>query len=434
MRSFMDSEFLLDTPTACELYHRFAEGQPIYDYHNHLSARDIAEHRAFRNLWELWLETDHYKWRAMRACGVEEKYVTGDGEPYEKFLAWAAVLPRLAGSPLYHWTHLELQRYFGIREPLCPANAERIWKITEEQMADGSLDAVTVLDKMNVKVVCTTDDPIDSLEWHKKIAQDETIPFRVLPSFRPDKYLTGTDEAIAKNCAALCEKYGTADLKSALAAALDFFAEAGCRGSDHGFSVFPWGAPGAERLTDLMSFLGGEYARRGIVMQLHLGPIRNNSPRLFAAVGPDAGADSVGSTADPAALSAFLGSLEARGELPRTILYNLNPCDNRMLATMAGNFAPRVQFGAAWWFNDTERGIRDQLRELQETAALPASVGMLTDSRSFTSFVRHEYYRRILCSELGDLVETGRYPSDLAALGQLVSDVCSANAKSFFGF
>lgn len=434
MKSFMDSEFLLDTPTARELYHGYAEGQPIYDYHNHLSARDIAGHRAFRDLWELWLETDHYKWRAMRACGVDETYITGDAAPYEKFAAWAAVLPRLVGSPLYHWTHMELQRYFGIREPLCPANAERIWNAAAAQMSDGSLNAVSVLDKMKVRVVCTTDDPIDTLEWHRMIAADETIPFRVLPSFRPDKYLSGSPEALRENRERLCRKYGTDDVKTALSAALDFFIENGCRGSDHGFSVFSYQKGGSGDLAELMDFLGGEYARRGIVMQLHLGPIRNNSPRLRNSFGPDAGADSVGCQTDPAALSAFLGFLESRGTLPRTILYNLNPADNRMLATMAGNFAPRAQYGAAWWFNDTERGIRDQLRELMETAALSSSVGMLTDSRSFTSFVRHEYYRRILCAELGALVESGRYPQDLSVLGGIVTDVCARNAASFFGF
>ena len=434
MKSFMDAEFLLDTPAARELFHTYAEGQPIYDYHNHLSAREIAEHRAFTNLTDLWLGADHYKWRAMRACGVEEKYVTGDAAPYEKFEKWAEVLPLLAGSPLYHWTHLELQRYFGIHEPLCPANARRIWDTTAAMMAEGGFDAVTLLGKMDVCAVCTTDDPIDDLEWHKMCAADETIPFAVLPSFRPDKYLTGSPEAIRANCDALCRKYGTDDIRIAFSRALDFFCSLGCRVSDHGFSDFPYGAACAAHLTELMDFLGGEYARRGIVMQLHLGPIRNNSPRLFAAWGPDAGADSVGTTTSPAALSAFLSSLEARDALPRTILYNLNPCDNRMLATMAGNFAPRVQYGAAWWFNDTERGIRDQIRELEETALLPRSVGMLTDSRSFTSFVRHEYYRRILCSELGELVDSGRYPGDLAALGKIVTAVCSDNAKEFFGF
>ena len=434
MNAFMDRDFLLDSPAARELYHGFAEGQPIYDFHNHLSARDIAEHRVFRDLYELWLEADHYKWRAMRACGIDEKYVTGDGAPEEKFFAWATVLPRLAGSPLYHWTHLELQRYFDIEEPLCPDSARRIWDAASAELARGSLDAVSALERMNVRTVCTTDDPIDSLEWHQKIAADGSIGFKVLPSFRPDKYLAGTPESLRVNREALCRKYGTDDLKTALRAALDHFVACGCRVSDHGFSDFPYNEPGHEEMSGLMNFLAGEYCRRVIVMQLHLGPIRNNSPRLMRAFGPDAGADSVGRQVDPAAISAFLGGLEARGKLPKTILYNLNPADNRMLSTMAGNFAPLVQYGAAWWFNDTERGIRDQIRELSETGTLSASVGMLTDSRSFTSFVRHEYYRRILCSELGALVESGRYPDDFQTLGKIVRDVCSANAKEFFGF
>lgn len=430
MKPFMDKDFLLENETAQILFHTCAEGQPIFDYHNHLSPKDIATHRRFHDLTELWLETDHYKWRAMRAYGVDESLITGGADPYDKFLAWAGVLPKIVGSPLYHWAHLELQRYFGFFEPLCPANAADVWERTKNRMEGEGFDAVSLLNKMRVRVLCTTDDPIDDLRWHRSIARDETIPFTVCPSFRPDKYLAGTPEAIAANRAALCEKYGVSDIKEALTLALDYFCKNGCRGSDHGFGVFEYGRNAD--FTELMDYLAGEYEKRRVVMQLHLGPIRNNSPRLFAAYGPDAGADSVGSVTDPYALSAFLSKHDGNGTLPRTILYNLNPNDNRMLSTMAGNFAPRVQYGAAWWFNDHIRGIRAQLDELMETNALALSVGMLTDSRSFTSFVRHEYFRRILCQKLGELVESGQYPSDMDTLGRLVRDVCFCNAERFF--
>lgn len=426
MKAFMDKDFLLDTETARVLYHDYAEDMPIFDYHNHLSPRDIAEHRRFRNLTELWLETDHYKWRALRANGVDERLITGDAGDYEKFEAWAAVTPKLIGSPLYHWEHLELQRYFGIFEPLCPANARAIWERTEQLLQEDGFDAVSLLEKMKVRTLCTTDDPADDLRWHQVIREDASIPFRVLPSFRPDKYLRG-DAAADK---ALCEKYGTDDVCEALSRALDFFQSLGCKGSDHGFASFDYGKDAT--MSQRMDFLGHEYARRGIVMQLHLGPIRNNSPRLWNAIGPDAGADSVGYTTDPAALSAFFGKLEADGALPRTILYNINPADNMLLSTMAGNFAPNMQYGTAWWFNDQLRGMRLQLDELLETNALASSVGMLTDSRSFTSFARHEYYRRILCAKLGELVESGQYPNDTAFLGAMVQDVCYNNAEKFF--
>lgn len=427
MSAFMDRDFLLDTPMARALYHGYAAGQPIFDYHNHLSPRDIAEHRRFRDLTELWLESDHYKWRAMRACGVAEREITGEAAPYEKFLAWATVVPRLVGSPLYHWTHLELQRYFGITEPLTGDSADRIWRQTREQLCSDGYDAVSLLARMNVRVLCTTDDPADDLAWHRRIAADESIPFRVLPSFRPDRYLADPCGPAAK---ALCDRYGTSDPDEALEAALDYFCRNGCLVSDHGFGDFPYGSDAD--FSRRMRRLGGAYARHGVAMQLHLGPIRNVSPRLYELLGPDAGGDSVGRTADPAALGAFLGDLEREGHLPRTVLYNLNPAESAALSTLAATFAPRVQYGAAWWFNDHLRGMEAQLDELMETGALFASVGMLTDSRSFTSFVRHEYFRRILCRKLGRLVEEGLYPDDEATLGKLVRGVCYENAAGFF--
>lgn len=427
MRPFMDdSNFLLDTETARVLYHEHAEEQPIFDYHNHLSPKDIAEHRRFRDLTELWLETDHYKWRAMRANGVDEYYVTGGAPAYEKFLQWAEVVPRIIGSPLYHWTHLELRRYFGITETLTPQTADHIWNTSKSMLQSDGYDAVSLLGKMKVRVLCTTDDPADDLEWHRKIREDSSIPFKVLPSFRPDRFIAGNEKAIDD----LCSKYGTNDLKEALSRSLDFFRKNGAIVSDHGFSSFPYGTD--EYFTEILNFLGAEYARRGMVMQLHMGPIRNVNPSLYSSFGPDAGGDSVGRTTDPYALAAFLGKLKENGSLPKTILYNLNPADNGVLSSLAVDFAPDVQYGAAWWFSDHWRGIRAQLDELMESGALASSVGMLTDSRSFTSFVRHEYYRRILCQRIGELVESGMYPADMDTLGKIVEDICYGNAERFF--
>ena len=439
MKQFMDRDFLLDTPMAKILYHEYACRMPIFDYHNHLSPKDIAEHRRFQNLTELWLEGDHYKWRAMRANGISERYVTGDADPYEKFEAWVHVLPRLAGSPLYHWTHLELQRYFGLYEPLNRDNCRQVWQRTKEMLASDGFDAVSLLEKMNVKVLFTTDDPADSLLWHQRIAGDHSIPFRVCPSFRPDRYLKDPHGAAAEE---LCRKYDARDLKEALSRALDYFCENGCRVSDHGFGGFPYIPESREKqenvkesggFSSYMRFLGAAYAKKEIVMQLHLGAVRNNSPRLLDGYGADAGGDSVGEICSPSAIGSYLGDLERAGSLPRTLLYNLNPADNRMLSTMAVNFAPYVQYGAAWWFNDHIRGIEDQISELMETGSLASSVGMLTDSRSFTSFVRHEYYRRILCAKLGRLVEDGLYPDDRDTLGKIVKDICFYNAEAFFG-
>ena len=427
MSRFMDKDFLLDTETARRLYHEYAEDQPIFDYHNHLSPKDIAEHRRFNDLTELWLEEDHYKWRAMRANGIDERFITGDAEAYEKFKAWASVVPLLAGSPLYHWTHLELQRYFGIEELLCPETAERIWDQTREMLKGEGFDTISLPNRMNVRVLCTTDDPADTLEWHKMIAADESIPFKVCPSFRPDRYLTDPEGDAAR---ALMQKYDAEDLDTALERALDYFCDNGCLVSDHGFSLFPYNEDPV--LAARMRFLGKAYEKRGIVMQLHFGAIRNNSPRIFDSIGADAGGDSAGRTTDPYAIAAFFADLEREDSLPKTMIYDLNPADNTVFSTMAGNFAPKVQYGAAWWLNDHIRGIEDQIDELMETGTFAASVGMLTDSRSFTSFVRHEYYRRIVCRKLGRLVSEGLYPDDTQTLGEIVRRVCFGNAERFF--
>ena len=450
--NFMDRDFLLDTPLARELYHGYAKGSPIYDFHNHLSPADIARRRRFADLAELWLEGDHYKWRAMRACGVDEAYITGSAEPYEKFMAWAKTVPLLVGCPLYHWTHLELQRYFGISTPLTPESAPGIWQQTRVMLASPGFDAAGLLAMQNVRVACTTDDPADTLVHHSAIRERGDLPFSVLPSFRPDKYL----DAAAPGFAAAVERLGRAEgmeitgfdgLKAALSHSLERFAALGCRVSDHGLSVFRFArgeaAPVFEKALDgkavsadelaayqgeLLMFLAGEYCRLGIAMQLHLGPVRNASPRLYALIGPDAGGDSTGKCVDPYVLAAFLGALEGEGRLPNTVIYSINAADNGVVSTLAASFAPKVQMGAAWWFNDTIRGMTAQIYELMETGQLAKSVGMLTDSRSFTSFPRHEYYRRLLCNIFAEQ----RYPRDVGTLGAIVRAVTHENARVFF--
>ena len=459
MKEFMNEEFLLTNETASRLFHAHAEHCPIIDYHNHLSPKDIFNRRRYENLTQLWLEGDHYKWRCMRVCGVPEEYVTGNADQWEKFLRFARIMPRLIGSPVYHWAHLELQRYFGIRTPLSEDTAKEIWDQTCAMLQGEGFDAVSLLAKMQVKILCTTDDPADSLEWHVKLAGEE-LPFRTLPSFRPDRFLHIDQPAWASALRQLGERYGEItdwnSLLNALRKSLNFFCEVGCRVTDHGFIRFRYAvgdptpvmekALAGEVLTEeevsvyqgaLLRFLAGEYTRRDLAMQLHLGPIRNNSPKLLASFGADAGGDSIGAATDPFLLGAFLGDLERENALPKTILYNLNPADSAMLSTMAVNFAAdgaKVQYGAAWWLLDHLRGISEQLDQLMETGLLSGSVGMLTDSRAFTSFVRHEYFRRILCSKLGTMVERGEYPCDLNTLGAMVKDICWRNAVGYFGF
>ena len=459
MKAFMNEEFLLTNETASRLFHEHAEHCPIIDYHNHLSPKDIFNRRRYENLTQLWLEGDHYKWRCMRVCGVPEEYVTGSAPEWEKFLRFAKIMPRLIGSPVYHWAHLELQRYFGIDTPLTEQTAEEIWNKTCAMLSGEGFDAVSLLDKMQVKILCTTDDPADTLEWHEKLA-GEGLPFRTLPSFRPDRFLHIDQAAWKSALEQLGNRYGEINdwnsLLHALSKSLDFFCQVGCRVTDHGFIRFRYAvgdpAPVMEKaltgaaLTEeevsvyqgaLLRFLAGEYSRRGLTMQLHLGPVRNNSPKLFASFGVDAGGDSIGAATDPFQLGAFLGDLEREDALPKTILYNLNPNDSAMLSTMAVNFASdgaKVQYGAAWWLLDHIRGIGEQIDQLMETGLLSGSVGMLTDSRAFTSFGRHEYFRRILCNKLGVLVEQGEYPCDMDTLGAMVEDICWRNAVNYFGF
>lgn len=461
---FLHDDFFLTTDTARRLYHEHAAGQPIYDYHCHLDPADIAANRVYDNLHELWLEGDHYKWRAMRANGIDEAYITGKADPYDKFLAWARTVPYTLRNPLYHWTHLELRRYFGIDALLNEDTANDIWEEANQQLP--SLSTHAIFEKFKVAVVCTTDDPADSLEHHAAIA-GLGIETRVYPTFRPDKAMAVTDPDAA---IAYRDKLFAAngvkgreldDLLEALGNAHQRFHDAGGRLSDHGHTALPavgCNKPHAERLYRqladrhepistndqqrlagyLLPMLGAMDHQCGWTMQLHLGAIRNANTGLYNQLGPDIGCDSIGDAHQGPGLQRLLGTLAADGTLPKTVLYNLNPADNALFAAMAGNFnsAPtpgKVQYGSGWWFLDQKHGITDQLDALSNLGLLSRFVGMLTDSRSMMSYPRHEYFRRILCAVLGEEAERGELPDDFDLLAQLVTNVCFNNARDYFG-
>lgn len=464
--SFLDENFLLGTPLARQLFHETAAPQGIIDYHCHLSPQDVAEDRQFTNLTEIWLEGDHYKWRALRAHGVAEKYITGDASPWEKFQAWAATTPHTLRNPLYIWTHLELRRYFGIETLLEEATAKEIWEEANTQLQAKELSARGILRKMKVETVCTTDDPADSLIWHEKLAE-EWQETKVLPTFRPDKAF-----AIARPAAfrAWCEKLGvTANqdtdtfegFLTALKKRHDAFHALGGRLSDHGLErcfvgecdavqarmIFDkvWAGKipesGEQELfgSHMMVFFARLDAEKNWTKQLHLGPLRNVNAKLLAQVGADAGCDTIGDFPQAQALAGYLGRLARENCLPRTILYNVNPADNYVFGTMAGNFqegpgAGKIQYGSGWWFLDQEEGMRAQINALSNLGLLSHFVGMLTDSRSFLSYPRHEYFRRILCAMLGEDVATGRLPERMDYLQRLVRNVCHDNAARYFGF
>ncbi|MFS2222320.1 glucuronate isomerase [Pantoea sp. B65] len=467
MTAFMTEDFLLKNATARVLYHQYAAAMPIYDFHCHLNPQEIAEDRRFANLGQIWLEGDHYKWRALRAAGVDESLITGKtSSDYDKYLAWARTVPRTLGNPLYHWTHLELRRPFGISDTLFgPDSAEGIWQQCNQLLATPAFSARGIMRQMNVRMVGTTDDPLDSLQYHRQIAADDSIDIEVAPSWRPDKVfkieLDGFVDYLHK-LEAVADVAITrfADLRTALTQRLDHFARHGCRAADHGIEVLRYapvpddrkldailtkrlagGVPDeleiAQFTTAVLVWLGRQYAARGWVMQLHIGAIRNNNTRMFRLLGPDSGFDSIGDNAISWALSRLLDSMDVSNELPRTILYCLNPRDNEVLATMIGNFpgagiAGKVQFGAGWWFNDQKDGMLRQLQQLSQMGLLSQFVGMLTDSRSFLSYTRHEYFRRLLCNLIGQWVEDGEVPDDEALLGQMVKDICFNNAQRYF--
>ena len=459
MKAFMDRDFLLRSETARRLYHELAEGLPIIDYHCHLSPREIWEDRRFDNVARLWLGGDHYKWRLMRSAGVDERFITGEAPDREKFQKWAETLALAVGSPLYHWSHLELKNYFGYEGVLNGETAGEVWTLCNEKLRQSGMSARGLIERSGVRVLCTTDDPADSLEWHQKLAAEGAFPVRVLPSFRPDRAL-GIEKADYLDYLARLGGIGSfAQLTAALGERLDFFVGCGCRVSDHGLVAVPF-APASEaeieaifsrRLmgelptaseekqfkTALLLALGREYRRRGIVMQLHFGVKRDLSRRLYRTVGADAGADAIGDAVPIGELAAFLGALDETDELPRTILYSLNPNDNAAIETVMGAFQSgecvgKLQHGSAWWFNDHRRGMAEQLSSLAAEGYLAGFVGMLTDSRSFLSYARHEYFRRILCDLLGSWVEEGEFPNDERALRAIVEGVCYKNAERYF--
>ena len=462
MRPFIGDDFLLQSDAARELYHRYAEGEPIYDYHCHVPPLQIASNHQFADLSEMWLGGAHYKWRAMRANGVDERFCTGNASPRDKFDAWMATLPEALGNPLYHWSHLELLRYFGITELASPATADEIWARANAKLP--SLRVHDILSANRVALVCTTDDPADSLETHERI-RASGIRTRVYPTFRPDRALGVADpkafnpwvERLAG--AARAPVHSFDDFLAALKARHDAFHEFGARLSDHGmeavlaepcsraqaaaiFKAAHGGrAAGPQEAAGFGSFLMLEFgrwdARRGWAKQLHLGAIRNNNRRLLGSLGPDTGFDSIGDFQHTRALSRYLDSLDLTGELPRTVLYNVNPADNYAFATMAGNYQDgtvpgKVQFGSGWWFLDQKEGIEWQLGALANIGLLGRFVGMLSDSRSFLCYTRHEYFRRVLCNLLGAQVERGELPDDLKLVGAVVRRICFANARDFF--
>lgn len=466
MKAFMDKDFLLSTPTAQTLFHEYAEKAPVLDYHCHINPKEIAEDRKFDNITQVWLGGDHYKWRFMRSCGVEERFITGDASDKEKFFKWAEVLGKAIGNPLYHWSHLELQRYFSYTGVLNKNTAEEVWNLCNEKLADPSMSARNLIKQSNVTLICTTDDPIDSLEWHTMIAADKSFDVQVLPAWRPDKAMNMEKADYLTYLAALSDASGIkitsfATLKEALVNRMDFFASCGCNVSDHGLEYVMF-EPASEveleaifkkRLTGEMVtreeelkfktgfllFSGREYCRRNWVLQLHYGCKRDNNKAMFDKIGPDTGYDCISNYTPASQLADFLNALAETDELPKTIIYSLNPNDNQAIGTILGCFqdstaVAKIQQGSAWWFNDNKIGMQDQMLSLASLGNLSGFVGMLTDSRSFLSYTRHEYFRRILCELIGSLVENGEFPADMDILSEIVTDISYNNAIRYFGF
>lgn len=467
MKQFMDEDFLLSNETARTLYHGYAEKMPILDYHCHINPEEIAKNRRFGNISQVWLGGDHYKWRLIRANGVPENEITGsESSDRAKFQRFAEVLPKAVGNPLYHWTHLELKRYFGYDGILGPDTAEEVWNLCNEKLATDELSVRGIIDRSNVKLICTTDDPADSLKWHEAIRADKTCKVRVVPAWRPDRIMNIEKPEFAPYLSELSKASGVAvsrmrDVYDALSNRLDFFAEMGCKASDHGVDYVPYAPAGEKELDGILAaalkgrtptpeetdkykyavlfFLGGEYAKRGWVMQLHYGALRNVNSAMFRKLGPDTGFDSIATRDSARGLAGFLDALNSGNGLPKTVLYSLNPSDNAMLDSVVGSFqgteaVGKLQHGAAWWFNDTKAGMEAQMTGLANNSVLGNFIGMLTDSRSFLSYTRHEYFRRILCNLLGTWVEIGEYPADIPALGKIVQDISFNNANRYFGF
>lgn len=466
MKAFMSEDFLLQTKTAQELYHDYAKKQPIIDYHNHLPPDEVANNRVFENLTKIWLYGDHYKWRAMRTNGISEDFITGQTTDYQKFESWANTVPYTLGNPLFHWTHLELRRYFDINQILKPETAHSIFYEASEKLNSDAYSVQNLLKKMNVEVICTTDDPIDSLEFHAKNKQN-TNAVKMNPTFRPDKCMAIDDAKEFNRYVNKLEKATDLNIqdfisfRNAIKIRHDYFDALGCKLSDHGLETIY-----AEDFTEkeiaaifyklrkedkitteenlkfksaMLYYFAEMDAQKGWTQQFHIGAIRNNNARLMQLIGADCGADSIGDFQISRSMSKFFNRLDTEGKLAKTIIYNLNPRDNELYATMVGNFQDgtipgKIQFGSGWWFLDQKDGMEKQLTALSNLGLLSRFIGMLTDSRSFLSFPRHEYFRRILCNKIGNEVENGELPHDLPWLGQIVEGICYQNAKKYFNF
>ena len=466
MKQFLDENFLLTNATAQRLYHEYAKGMPIIDYHNHLPPNEVADDINFENITKVWLNGDHYKWRALRANGVEESFITGNKSDWEKFNAWSATVPFTMRNPLYHWTHLELQRYFGITDILNAESARKIYDHLTAMLQSKEFSVRGLLQKMNVKLICTTDDPVDNLEYHKKIEKDN-LTTKVLPAFRPDKAMNVDDETTFNNYLTSLEQAADISISSyndyiaALKKRHEYFAANNCSVSDHGLEeiyaedytsteivgifakIRSGGALTLEENKKFKSAMLVTFAEwdweKGFVQQYHLGALRNNNSRKLNQLGPDTGWDSIGDFPQARALSKFLNRLDKENKLAKTILYNLNPSDNELFATMIGNFnegsaAGKIQWGSSWWFLDQKDGMTKQINTLSNMGLLSRFIGMMTDSRSFLSFPRHEYFRRILCNLFGEEIENGELPGDIDWIGKLIQDICFNNAKNYFNW
>lgn len=463
---FMDENFLLESETARELYHACAEKIPILDYHCHIDPREIAEDKRFENMSRIWLAGDHYKWRQMRSNGVEEAYITGEAPDYEKFCQWAGTLEKAVGNPLYHWSHLELRRYFGYEGSLRADTAQEVWELCRKRLMEENMSVRGIMRASHVALVCTTDDPADDLRWHQQIASDESMEIQVLPTFRPDRAFSMEQPGFAEYMEHLGQAAGVkiedfCSWKEALSKRMDYFAELGCRVSDHGMLYLPWhkakegeiekiftdrlrgveisGEQALKFKTAAMLWLAEEYHKRGWVMQLHFGVTRNNNTRMYQLLGADTGFDGIFNRVPITELRDYLDGLCQKEVLPKTILYSLNPSDNAPLGALIGCFqeagtAGKIQQGSAWWFNDHKMGMEEQLTSLANLGLLGNFIGMLTDSRSFLSYTRHEYFRRILCNLIGGWVDRGEYPYHREWLFSLVKDICYNNAVEYFGF
>ena len=466
MQKFMDDNFLLKNETAVRLYHDYAKQMPIIDYHCHLSPKEIYENKTFKNITEIWLYGDHYKWRLMRSNGIEEELITGSASDYEKFMAWARTVPMTIGNPLYNWTHLELQRFFGIYDLLDEESAPHIWEKVNTLLNSEGFGARDFISKSNVKVVCTTDDPTDSLEYHLKLKEETNFAVKVLPSFRPDKALEINRDTFQQWIAALQAVSGVSiesyqDFLEALESRVRFFDSVGCKVSDHAIDQMMYADTTKEEAavifnqalqgnkvsiedekkfkTFTFKFLGKLYSELDWAMQFHINALRNNNSRMFEEMGPDTGWDSINDESIAKPLSKLLNLIERESGLPKTIIYSLNPNDNNTIASMIGNFQGggipgKIQFGTAWWFNDTKDGMIQQMKSLSNMGLFSRFIGMLTDSRSFLSYTRHEYFRRIVCSQIAEWVENGEVPNNIEFLGSIVQGICYQNAKEYFGF